>query len=126
MKAIRAKSTYNPIDDILYVKLNKNHYHSSLERDGLIIDFNSKKEIIGLEILNASAVLRKKRDFLSNVKKGIIEIKVTSTSILLKLFLIAKINEKTFHRQASQNISNQRELQPQRITCELLSLPIIA
>jgi len=126
MKTICAKSTYNPRDDILYVKLNKNHYHSSLERDGLIIDFNSKKEIIGLEILNASAVLRKKRDFLSNVRKGIIEITVTPTSILLKLFLIAKINEKTFHRQASQNISNQRELQPQRITCELLSLPVIA
>lgn len=46
---------YDKKQDALYIKFNENHYLESEEiQDGIIFDYDAKKKIIGIEILDAS------------------------------------------------------------------------
>lgn len=46
---------YDKKQDALYIKFNENRYRESEEvQDGIIFDYDAKKKIIGIEVLDAS------------------------------------------------------------------------
>ena len=46
---------YDKKQDAIYIKFNENHYLESEEvQDGIIFDYDAKKKIIGIEVLDAS------------------------------------------------------------------------
>ncbi|MBI2459525.1 MAG: DUF2283 domain-containing protein [Parcubacteria group bacterium] len=46
---------YDKKQDALYIKFNENHYLESEEvQDGIIFDYDEKRKIIGIEVLDAS------------------------------------------------------------------------
>lgn len=46
---------YDKKQDAIYIKFNENRYQESEEvQDGIIFDYDGKKKIIGIEVLDAS------------------------------------------------------------------------
>ncbi len=54
------KVTYDKSADAMYIKAKKGKYHASKEFGDSIVDFSERKELLGIEILNASKNLGKK------------------------------------------------------------------
>jgi uncharacterized protein YuzE len=55
------KISYDPKHDVLYMKFSDGKVEDTIEVDGgLLIDYGEKKEIIGIEIINASDTIKAK------------------------------------------------------------------
>lgn len=67
----KLKITYDKEIDAMYIYLEKGKYHISKEIGDFIVDFDSKGKLLGIEILDASKVLRENLEFfLRNDLKG--------------------------------------------------------
>jgi len=59
---------YDPVNDVLYVKVKDDEIFDSEEvHPGLIVDYNRKGEVVGVEILQFS---KRKLDLTSLILKG--------------------------------------------------------
>lgn len=76
------KFDYDSSNDSLFLYNPKSKSKASIELDNLIIDFNSKKEISGIEFLNSVAFFKNLGEFKisKNMLKNIIDCKVEITS----------------------------------------------
>ena len=63
------KVDYDPEFDILYISKGEKVVFSINLLDNFILDVNHAHKIVGLEILNASKVLKMSKEELENVKK---------------------------------------------------------
>ena len=54
------KVKYDNENDVLYIKLSNNAVaESDSEKQGIILDYDSNNQIVGIEVLNASAKMEK-------------------------------------------------------------------
>jgi len=94
------KFDYDPDNDSLFLYDPKSKSKASVELDDLIIDYNSRKEITGIEMLNASAFLKDvgcngfavTREALRELKGCKVDIMPRSSFFVVKLILLFKPN----------------------------------
>jgi uncharacterized protein YuzE len=52
------KVTYSPMGDVMYIRLNKRSFQKTrIVNDGFLLDLDEDGEVIGIEIISASALL---------------------------------------------------------------------
>jgi uncharacterized protein YuzE len=112
---------YNEVEDILYLHFKKNNYHSSFELNRTIFDLNKEGELIGLEVFKAKDFFKipQIKKILSNLVKASVEIRITTKSVELNLFLKSKEKQKT----SRESINNSANFKPQllKVPCLMLS-----
>ncbi|MBS3123621.1 DUF2283 domain-containing protein [Candidatus Woesearchaeota archaeon] len=93
---------YDSENDSLFLYDPTSKSKSSIELDDLIIDFNSKKEISGIEILNASSffksldieMLEASTDLLKTIRGCKIDIITKSNFLVIKFMLLFEEDKK--------------------------------
>lgn len=93
---------YDVENDSLFLYDPKSKSKASIEIGDFIIDFNSKKEISGIELLNASAFFRDLKDeqitvnkeLLSEIQECGVDITSKGNFIVIKLILVFKSKKK--------------------------------
>ena len=83
---------YDFKNDSLFLFNPKSKSKASVEFDDLIIDFNSKKELVGVEFLNASKFFIDlgesiDKDLLNDIKDCKIDVLPKNNFLVIKLFL---------------------------------------
>lgn len=90
------KFNYDATYDLLYLKINNSDYEKSTEINNLIIDFDDKKRITGIEILDAAEFFNVSKQVLTNVKKWLVKVLLENGKIYLNLEFEVKKGNKTF------------------------------
>jgi len=94
--------SYDRENDDLFLFSPGSKSKGSVEMGDLILDYNSKKELVGLQIMKASKMLRemtggKSRDLVSevlnNLKECKVDIRVKNNLLIVKVYLSSKANE---------------------------------
>ncbi|MBN1156006.1 DUF2283 domain-containing protein [Candidatus Woesearchaeota archaeon] len=93
--------SYDQENDDLFLYNPNSKSKGSIELGDLIFDFNSKKEFVGIQIMNASKLLKNLIDektisiksILSELKDCRIQVKQESNILILKMYLISKSTE---------------------------------
>lgn len=94
------KHSYDEKEDDLFLYNSNSKSKGSIEIGDLIIDFNSKKEIVAIQILNASQFIKdfstkniKLKEILNNLTSVKINIINKKNLMLIKLFLTSNNKE---------------------------------
>ncbi|MEK6916174.1 MAG: DUF2283 domain-containing protein [Nanoarchaeota archaeon] len=96
------KFSYDKEFDDLFVFNPNSKSKGSVELGELILDFNNKKEFVGLQIMNASKLIKELANknenidiiaILNNLKECRIETIQKNNMLMIKLFLISDIKE---------------------------------
>lgn len=92
--------SYDKENDDLFLSIPKSKSKGSVELGDLILDFNNKKELVGIQIMNASKfvndLINEKsnvKSILSTLKECKLEVKVKQNLLIIKIFLVSKIKE---------------------------------
>ena len=96
------KFSYDKENDDLLVYHPKSKSKGSIEIGDLVLDFNNKKEFVGIQIMNASQVIKDLlenkngiKPLLKNLKECKIDIKNKNNLLIIKLYLISDNTEVT-------------------------------
>lgn len=93
------KFSYDEENDDLFLHSESSKSKGSVELGNLIFDYNSKKELVGIEILNASKVLgdllseektHTLKDILTNLTECRIELNSRNKFLIIKIYLMGK------------------------------------
>jgi uncharacterized protein YuzE len=86
---------YDPENDSLFMYDPNSKSKASIEMDDLIVDFNAKKEISGIELLQATAFLKDlseqaavDKSMLSDIKECKVEIITKNNFFIIKFLLL--------------------------------------
>lgn len=87
---------YDSENDNLFMYDPNSKSKASIEMDGFIIDFNSKKEVSGIEIMNASKIFKNLSfedkqfdvELLNEIKECKVEILKNNNFLLIKFLLL--------------------------------------
>ena len=91
-KGVKMKFDYDPEIDDLFIYYSNSKSKGSIEIGDIILDLNSKKELVGIELLNASKFIDNK-EILKGLKECKLEIRKQNGWMILKLKLIGKNKE---------------------------------
>lgn len=92
------KFHYDTKYDMLYLKLNDFDYDKSFEINNLILDFDERKRMTGIEILDAADFLNVSKQILASVKKWFIKVSLEDGKIYLNMEFEFKQGNKTYVR----------------------------
>ena len=86
------KFDYDKENDDLFIHRRDSKSKGSIEFGDLVLDFNSKKQLVGIEILNASKFLkditgRDITSLLEQLKSCSIDVKAKNNILLIKIIL---------------------------------------
>ncbi len=95
------KFSYDEENDDLFIHRSNSKSKGSVEFGDMVLDFDSKKELVGLEIMNASGVIKEfvaessidVRKLLINLHDCRIENSVNNNLLIIRLFLSSKTVE---------------------------------
>lgn len=92
--------SYEHSQDDLFLFSSHTKSKGSIEIGDIIIDFDSKKNIVGLQIMNATRVLadlvdngNDVREVLANLSECKIDVKMKNNMLILKIYLTSKAKE---------------------------------
>ena len=101
-KAKEFNFSYDKKNDDLFLYNPKSKSKGSIEIGDLIFDFNNKKELVGLQMMNASQMIKDlisddKKDtadeVVNNLKRCMIDIKYKNNLLIIRVYLTSKKNE---------------------------------
>jgi uncharacterized protein YuzE len=112
----KGKYEYDFLEDTLYFFPKKRTYHSSFQIGNFIFDLDKKRRIAGLEILFASKVFNIPKFFLSNTRRGFLEMRAEhdKINVRMELFSIFR-NEKIRDILNVEKRLEQNHFQPSAI-----------
>ena len=92
------KFSYDRENDDLFLYNPKSKSKRSVEIGDLVLDYNSKKELVGIQILNASKFIKdfvdvkgsSIKDILNNLEECKVDVKAKSNMLIIKIYLHAK------------------------------------
>ena len=92
---------YDKENDDLFLFNPKSKSKGSIELGDLILDYNSKKEFVGMQIMNASKLIKDLVDqdessvkkILNNLKDCKLDVKVKNNLLIIKVYLFGKVKE---------------------------------
>ncbi len=96
------KFSYDRENDDLFIYNTKSKSKGSVELGDVIFDYNNKKELVGLQIMNASKIIKecviKKntvliKEVLDNLKECKVNIKGKNKMLIITIYLSSKMNE---------------------------------
>lgn len=89
---IANKCDYDIQNDTIFFYIKGKNYKSSIEFDGIVLDFNEGDELINLEILDASEKFHVSKSELLNIKhfNANIEINKESIKVIMKLEILKR------------------------------------
>jgi len=95
------KFSYDKENDDLFLYNPKSKSKGSVELGDLILDYNTKKEFVGMQIIGASKLLKDLlTDDLSAIKNVLgslqdckVDVKIKNNLLILKIFLFGKVKE---------------------------------
>jgi len=95
--------SYDKENDDLFLYSSKSKSKGSIEIGDLIIDYNSNKELVGIQITNASKLLKDlSNEKLPEIKKVLsslvsckVDIKARNNILLVRIFLLTNEKEMT-------------------------------
>ncbi len=96
------KFSYDKGNDDLFLYNPKSKSKGSVELGELIFDYNNKKELVGIQIMNATKLVKDIvnekdieiiKEILYNLKECKVEIKAQNKLLIIKIFLSSKTNE---------------------------------
>ncbi|KZX16228.1 DUF2283 domain-containing protein [Methanobrevibacter curvatus] len=100
---------YDLETDILFFYNEKNKYEfSEFLTNKIVLDLNKNNEAIGLEITDASNLFKVKKELLTKIKVGYMEIAIDEENIKLEVLLILKTNKESLLKPI--NIRSNNEL----------------
>ena len=93
--------SYDKENDNLFLFNPKSKSKGSVELGNIIFDYNSKKEFVGIQLMNASKLIKDMsgenssvtKEVLNNLKECRVESKVKNNLLIVKIFLMSKIKE---------------------------------
>ncbi len=92
--------SYDRENDDLFLYNKKSKSKGSIEFGNLVLDFNTKKELVGIEIMDASKFISDiignggiSKQMLEDLQECKIEIKSCKNQLMIKLFLMVKKKE---------------------------------
>ena len=97
------KFDYDKENDDLFLYSGKSNSKGSIELGNIILDYNNKKELVGVELMGASEILKDlvndKREsveeVLNNLERCKADVKTKNKILIIKLFLVSKNKEIT-------------------------------
>lgn len=92
---------YDPENDDLFMHLKDTKSKGSIELGDIIIDYNSKMKIVGIEIMNASKLIRDVanknlelvKNILTNLESCKMEIKPSEKQVIIRIDLVSGSQE---------------------------------
>jgi len=95
--------SYDKENDDLFLFSSKSKSKGSVELGDFVFDYNTKKQLVGIQIMNASnmfkdivnesqSVIKK---LLTNLEKCKVDIKPKNNILMIKIFLFSKLKEIT-------------------------------
>lgn len=88
-KEVKMKFDYDLEMDDLFVYSSESKSKASIEIGDIILDLNNKKELVGIELFNASKFIDNK-EILKTLKNCSIEVRKQKGWMILKLKLVGK------------------------------------
>ena len=93
--------SYDKENDDLFLSRPNAKSKGSVELGDIILDFNNKKELVGIQIMNVSKLFKDiteekitiLRNLLNNLNKCRVEVKPKNNMLLIKIFLFSKVKE---------------------------------
>jgi len=93
--------SYDKENDDLFLFSPKSKSKGSVELGDLILDYNNKKELVGIQIMNASSMikdlvgedLQTVKGVLSDLKECKIDVKTKGNWIFIKIYLLSNLKE---------------------------------
>jgi|Deesub1362A_J573_1020465.scaffolds.fasta_scaffold00005_178 uncharacterized protein YuzE len=94
--------SYDEENDDLFLFRKDVKSKGSIEFGNLVLDFDNKKNLVGIQIMEATEFIceitgcdkKLARNILVNLKKSQVEIKLHRNMIIFKIFLFSKFEEK--------------------------------
>lgn len=84
-------SSYSVKNDVLAIALKKNEYDYSVQLDDFVIDFDKKGRVVGLEIANASSILRIPKSSLKHLVGGKLHVKTEGNNVHVSLSAASQV-----------------------------------
>ncbi len=93
--------SYDKENDDLFLFKPRSKSKGSIELGGLILDYNNKKELVGIQIIGASGMIRsittkrcsEIKDILNHLERCKVESVIKNNLIILRISLISKSKE---------------------------------
>ena len=93
--------SYDKENDDLFLFISKSKSRGSVELGDMVLDFNNKKELVGLQIMNASKLFKDIlsdnvngiKSVLRNLKECKIDAKLKRNIMIIKIFLVSEKRE---------------------------------
>ena len=93
--------SYDKENDDLFLYNSKSKSRGSVELGNLIFDYSSKKELVGLQMLNASKTIKNLvgkdmitiKKLMNNLKECKIDIKTENNLMIIKIYLLSDTAE---------------------------------
>lgn len=90
--------SYDKGNDDLFIYSSKSKSKGSVELGNLVFDYNSKKEVVGIEIMNASKVIRDLagesiksiKNLLNSLQECKLDIKTNNSLMTIRISLASK------------------------------------
>ena len=103
MEEIEKGDQMRRYDRDMYEKYNpKSKSKGSVELGDLILDYNNKKELVGIQIMNASKLIKEMvdkkdsriiKEVLNNLMECKLDIKVKNNLLIIKVYLLSESKE---------------------------------
>jgi len=104
--------TYDGIEDIMYIHIKRNSYSHSEDINGMLLDFNGKNELLGIEIPRFTSMVRVSKNQMKNLILGHVILEITERTVKLTVKVSFKSgNEK----KVEGKYPNKPKLTPQRV-----------
>ena len=95
------KFSYDKENDDLFLFNPKSKSKGSVELGNIILDYNNKKEFVGIQIMNASKLIKDItnekikdiRDVLNNLKNSKVDAKIKNNLLTVKIYLYSESKE---------------------------------
>lgn len=85
----KGKHFYDKEEDILYIKVDDVFYDHSIEFDELIVDFNKKGKLSGVQLFDASEIFRLDKDAIEKIKECELITKIENNIVSVNIHLTA-------------------------------------
>ena len=112
----RFNFNYDKGNDDLFLFNGKSKSKGSIELGSIILDFNNKMEIVGIQIMNASKFIKDTigeyslqdiNQILNNLRECKIDLKINSNMLFIKMYFISTSNKEISYSLVAPQIKEQ-------------------
>lgn len=118
MKKEKGEADYDYKYDILFLGAVSRKYERSIELDNVVIDFNSKKEVIGMQIFEASKFLQLRKKDLLKIPHWQFTVIIKNGTIEVCILLKVEVRNKLIEKSTKINQKLAEKLPESEILCE--------